>query len=901
MAPVFHSPAAPRNAPSFVFGRPTQPQFNNEPDVIEIDDDDDDEQVGDNENSVDDMEQDESDNVEDDEEVTGEDEESNVDNDEEEEEEEEREEELTVESLGKVNGIDSTDIFNTRTLQSSPGIQEALHPLRHTADRVTRQMQAFAEKLDKFKQQDRDQDATYQAAYSLIKSYHQNASDAIKDASRQSTIQKAKMGWNTSRVADQPDAKSKEDLRRLQLEVDTWDLFLNLIALDEPTAQAHCKEAQKSVFQNLHRYSTDKEIWLQFLDADKYAAECAMVLRWLEVKAKSSSQHLDAMIANLEAQADRGSGLWAHGWLYTKESIKGQKRLRAWPQPLEPGSPGLLASLLDSDNKEPLITQLDPDAVIRQKHGLQKQDKFYEEATWLTCWKMLRQGETWEKIQEWSQERLEGWRAVSLCGSRVEDQSSGTKKQVGDSMTRMMNCQSQDTWRAACSALARNPNTGDYEKAVYALLSGETEPAYHVCQSWDDYLYVFYNNILLSRYREFCSQFSRKLSHSPLASVPFVPGPMDYNAIKRFLDSLKSHESVGMEARNPYSTIQAAILGRNFDSFFLSMADAASESNKALLNESLVPDILATGVDSSALIAVRDKDALRIISHMYIVTQRLSYTRSDAHFSEKGALNVMAYAENLHQAGLTDWIPLYASFMPPQLAPKVVVRVLIDIKETRDQDRMSNLLERHGIDMSAVQIALAKYIVAKAPKSEKRTVTFDHKIRRDKAKGVVILLPPSKKFTGEIMSAKIEGVIRCVEWLTFLKAKWGTICASMEFLYKRLFGNGMLLEARELSERLPLSELSQKVLGYDIRSSAFFDDLSLVDDNSVLRSPTKSPSKSSRFRRPQTEDERHERYNEALVLIDLEFVIWSYVALDDFREAWEHLELYVALRSSRRF
>jgi nuclear pore complex protein Nup107 len=674
---------------------------------------------------------------------------------------------------------------------TSSGIQEALHPLRHTADRVTRQMQAFAEKLDRFKQQGRTPDSSYQAAYSLIKSYQQHASDTIKDASRQNTLQKARLGWNTNRVAEQPDAKNQEDLRRLQLEVDTWDLFLNLIAADDPKAVESVKYAQESAFQSLHRYSTDKEIWDQFLSADNYAAECAMVMKWLEVKAKSSSQHLDTMIADLEAQADRGSGLWAHGWLYTKESIKGQKRLRAWPQPLEPGDPGLLASLLDSDNREPLITQLDPDAVIRQKHGLQKQDQFYEQATWLTCWKMIRQGETWAKIQEWSQERLESWRAVSLCGSKVENQSSGAKKQADDSMTRMMNCRSQDTWRAACSALARNPNTGDYEKAVYALLSGETGPAYRVCQSWDDHLYVFYNNILLSRYREFCSQFTRKLSHSPLASVPFVPEPMDYNAIQRFLESLKAHEVIGMEARNPYVTIQSAILGRNFDSFFLSMARAASESNKASPYSSLIPDLGATGVDSSALIAVRDKDALRIITHLYIITQSLSYTRSDSHFSETTAFNVIAYAENLRQAGLTDLTPLYVSFMPTRLVPDVIVQVLVDVVEPRDKSRLAKLLEKHGIDIVAVQEALSEYVISTAPKAEKRTITMDHKVKRDQAKGVVVLLPVSRRFTGNEISAKTEELIRCLEWLVHLQAEWKVLCYSLEFLYKRFFGKSV--------------------------------------------------------------------------------------------------------------
>ncbi|KAH8697334.1 putative nuclear pore complex protein Nup107 [Talaromyces proteolyticus] len=772
---------------------------------------------------------------------------------------------------------------------SSSGVQQVLHPLRRTADRVTRQMDAFAEKLDRFKQQDRTQ-GSYQAAFSLIKNYQLHASDAINEATRQSTLKRAKLGWNASREADLSTATSEEDLQRLQLEIDTWDILLNLIAVDDPTAISHAKEAQKSVFQNLHRYSTDREVWEQFLDADQHATECVMVMKWLETKAKSSAQQLDSVIANLEAQAERGTGLWAHGWLYTKESIKGQKRLRAWPQPLEPNDPGLLASLLSSEKQEPLITQLDPDAVIRQKHALQKQDQYYEQATWLTCWKMLRQGETWTKIREWSQERLESWRAVSLCGSSVDQDGSGGRLSADDSMTRMMNCRSQDAWRSACSALARNPSTNDYERAVYALLSGETEPAYKVCRSWDEYLYVFYNHILLSRYRSFCSQFSKKLTHSPLVNVPYVPEPMDYNATRLFLDGLKTHDLIGMEARNPYHTIQAAILGKNFDSFFLSTAYATSKINKAPKDLHIIPNLGVSNIDGSAIIAVRDKDALRIIAHLYIITRNLSYLRSDTSFYDTVSLNVIAYIESLQQAELIEWIPLYASFLPSGLVSNIITQVLIGVSEPREMNRMAKLLEKHDINIEAVQESLCDYVLHNTPKPGYSSFTLDCKAVRDREKKDMILMPVIKKFAGKKASPQNGRLIRCLEWYSYLEGHWSVICRLVGYLYKRFYGNGMLLEARELSEKMNLSEVSQKVLGYDIRQAHLIEENGLADA-SIPPSPSKSPSKKQRFRRSLSQDERSQHLVAAELVLDLEYISWAYSSLDEFQEVWEQLEL----------
>jgi nuclear pore complex protein Nup107 len=782
-----------------------------EPEVIEIDDDDDDEENDDEvENSVDELESDEAEEPEDDE---GDDD----------YEDDDAYEEDTLDSIVETNGDASLlSASAPRFLQRSPGatfqasfqcliaqltnvplllvlrppapstfsassVKQTLHPLRRTADRVTRQMEAFAAKLDRFKQQDRAQ-SPYQAAFSLIKGYQLYASDAIKDASRQSTLKRAKTGWNVNRETDAPGSASEEDLQRLQLEVDTWDILLNLIAIEDPSAVTHAKESQKSAFQNLHRYSTDREIWEQFLDADHHATECVMVMKWLESKSKSSAQQLDTVIANLEAQAERGSGLWAHGWLYTKEAIKGQKRLRAWPQPLEPGDPGLIASLLSSEKQEPLITQLDPDAVVRQKQALQKQDQYYEQATWLTCWKMLTQGESWTKIREWSEERLESWRAVSLCGSSVDKDASSGRTPADDSMTRMMNCRSQDAWRTACSALARDPNTNDYERAVYALLCGETEPAYKVCQSWDEHLYVYYNHILLSRYRDFCFQFSKKLSHSPLANVAFVPEPMDYKATRKFLHSLKTHDIVGMEARNPYHTIQAAILGKNFDSFFLSTAYAASEVGKTPRGLALIPTLNVSNIDSSSLIAVRDKDALRIITHLYIITRTLSYTPSNSDFNNSVALNVIAYIENLHNAELVEWIPLYASFLPPVLVSDVVAQILLGVFEPYDMDRMGKLLEKHEIDIKQVQESLSQYVVENTPKVEYKTFNLNCKAVRDREKKDVILMPVSRKFTKSEISPQIDRLIRCVEWYAQLDGHFTVVCRLVEYLYKRFFG-----------------------------------------------------------------------------------------------------------------
>lgn len=205
---------------------------------------------------------------------------------------------------------------NTPELFTSAGAQQALHPLRRTADRVTRQIEAFAEKLDRFKQKGNKTDdfGRFQAAFQLVKSYQTFAQDAIQDISKQNTLKRAKMGWGTSRSNEtMSDPKTQEELQRLQLEANTWQLLLNLISVDNPAGHVMDKEAQETAFQQLHRYSSDREVWEQFLSADHYARECVIVMKWLEHTAATQYQDIDALIADLERRRSevKGSGRMA--------------------------------------------------------------------------------------------------------------------------------------------------------------------------------------------------------------------------------------------------------------------------------------------------------------------------------------------------------------------------------------------------------------------------------------------------------------------------------------------------------------------------------------------------------------------------------------------------------------
>jgi nuclear pore complex protein Nup107 len=787
---------------------------------------------------------------------------------------------------------------------------------------VTRQIEEFAERLDRFKQKGNrdDEFENYQAAYHLVKSYQTLAQDSIQDISKQNTLKRAKLGWNSSRSnrTPSPDPKTQEELQRLQLEANTWQLLLNLISINDPPSRASAKQAQENAFQKLHRYSTDREIWEQFVNADHYALECVIIMKWLEHTSKTATQDIDSVISELEAQAERGQGLWTHGWLYTKETIKGQKRLRAWPQPLEPNDPAVTASLLVSEKSEPLITQLDPDAVTRQKQKLQKQDQFHERATWMTCWKMLRQGESWTEIREWAEACLENWRAVSLCGSSVDASTSrGTRTPVDDATTRLMNWGSQTSWRNACSALARSQGTEDFERAVYALLCGETEAAFKVCQSWDDYLYVYFNSVVLSRYQGFCKQFQRKLNHSPTVPVAFVPEPAGYADVNKFVLYTKGNDRVGVEARNPYRTIQAAILGKGYDSFFHSLAKAVSQAAASRKgDQSFVPDFPPTNVDDSFLIAAEDDDALRIATHLYIVVNSLGYVRSDTSYFDKASINVIGYIANLEEAGIFDIIPLYASLLPKYQTYSVLGQILIEIVDPLERRQQVRLMDRHGIDVEAVLRDQWQWVSASVSSVDhSRTLKRFPKIVRRKD-GLPEVVPVKKDYIGTDVSRTEEHIIRSLEWLRHVDGQWGRICQLGSLMYRKFYGKSLCLQlfsdalltyilavtgrlaaARELSRRMRLSDISRQSFGFDLTEFPYGVEDGVEPATSEPSSPTKSrllgsPHKRNRSltSRVPSNDQTNLLIQQSQTMRDLEELILAFDALEGFAVVCERLD-----------
>ena len=318
---------------------------------------------------------------------------------------------------------------------TSGTVDEAVAPLRAMADRVGREVETFAQTLDKFFEDLPTRDNRFEAAFELVLRFRDIANDVVQDMKtrhdrelreqlRKEWSEQARASPNSA--APGPLASSSttalstrkaeqiKELRSWQQEADMWDLFRIMLELhpfedDAPHRQQEIGEKLARLGPP-HRYTSETDIWERFMLEDNLARERDQIKQWLERTAQHQQSDLGSIVEDLEAKAGGGKGLWSSGWLHTRERIKGEKRLRPWPD----ATALPLPQIKRSDNNEPLVTTLDPDAPNRQQRTVEKPDAYFERAIWIACWEMLRRGTSWAEICDWCEERKEGWRAVAI-------------------------------------------------------------------------------------------------------------------------------------------------------------------------------------------------------------------------------------------------------------------------------------------------------------------------------------------------------------------------------------------------------------------------------------------------------------------------------------------------------
>ena len=716
---------------------------------------------------------------------------------------------------------DESDHGSERSTTESPTfptvseVHRALHPLQVNADRVGKQVEEFAENLDRLSSRNkRRKEKDCSDVLPLVNAYKNIAKDTVRRLQslhaperQQQLSKKTKRRLRNSSLKSTPgpnpveDGKDHdmmtnvEDLKRWELEEQTWDLVGIMLQVGYPNremieAKQDCESrlARPSTDAEVHRYSSEKEIWNMFLASDDQAWERHVVVEWLKKCANDSGQEIDQVVKELEMDADRGSGLWAHSWLYSKEAIKYQKRLRSWPQALEPDDPGLETSLMNSEKTKSLVTQLDPDAITRQSRSLEQQDYYFERATWLACWEMLRRGKDWDYIREWCHERGESWRAAAMRGDA---------RNARFPTSAPASWQSRVLWRKVCALAAEDSSIDEYENGVYGILSGYLPSVLKVSRSWDDYLFAHYNSYLLHSFDRYLrSSFPDRIpatlndKHGTLNFSVF--GGQRAQSGNQIVEKMKHLDTTREEAREPLKMLQGSLIANTFDDFVFKhgfrLTQAANAKGKSKILEPF-GDNRNLEESVTAPISMADHDFLRLITHIIFLFQDLGFQFGEGERRSAMENIVVTYVDYLSKAGKQQLLPLYASRLSYRTSTICLGRQLPVIQDRRERQTMMSLMKQNGIDVPGVLSMQLQLIITDTSLSQTKWPAL--RILEQTSKDASRVRPIRTGFIGDEVTDAQEDLIHGFEWYLLLEYHWQQTMAVGVVVYKHFLRKSM--------------------------------------------------------------------------------------------------------------
>ncbi|THY76926.1 hypothetical protein D6C86_02267 [Aureobasidium pullulans] len=725
---------------------------------------------------------------------------------------------------------------NRSVLVPTNQLADQINPLRDMADRVGREVDHFAETLDKFNDRLHGQDA-YDAAIDLTQGYRDFASGMVKklkkrhDAQRvnemkndfgkrvtQSPIRSSSVTAIVGPVThndgddDMPAQTSLDTLRQWQAELDTWDLFrimLDLRYSPKKQLRQQDKEARLAELGTQNTYTSDAELWERFTLDNDSARERHLVVKWLQAAANHGESDIEAIADELEKKSGRGTGIWFNGWMETRERIKGTKRMRVYST----ASPESL-DVKRTHSNEPLVSSLDPDAPTRQYRVLEKADEYSERALWMTCWEMLRRGHSWFDICQWCSERNQSWRAVSMAASSDSDANIALPGVSAGSL-----------WRRMCYSLVQGGSTDEYEAAVYGVLSGDLDSVKRVCQSWDDCIFAHYNSLLIGQLEEYLQKsFPERFSSGITNRFALFDSLRHHgdqkDVAQNLIRRLMEQSSTSQEAQQPLKLLQGSLIADTFSDLCKNLATAISDAAwYQTTSTTIAPLRTAVSPDTQReSVIFNDYDSLRIVTHMVLMLREFHEPLSDTKTDPQALDNIIAaYIQLLRAAGKWDLTPVYAARMSPVRGTKSLAQTMTDVQTPQEKMHFTKLMAMYGIDPVAVLIEQTKYLMEEVlpiKSNGQRNLKIIENSKEDIYPGQRVKLDFVEDGRGGEGIADHLGVFHLIE------GQWDITFQTLAYACRKLLLSGCFLEASHLVDQLSFDMLcgakSRSILGTSV-------------------------------------------------------------------------------------
>uniref|UniRef100_A0A8C1SXJ0 Nuclear pore complex protein n=1 Tax=Cyprinus carpio TaxID=7962 RepID=A0A8C1SXJ0_CYPCA len=317
----------------------------------------------------------------------------------------------------------------------------------------------------------------------------------------------------------------------------------------------------------------------------------------------------------------------------------------------------------------PLVTELDPDAPIRQKRPLADLDREDDTRLLKNLFNLIRAGMT-DEAQRLCKRCGQAWRAATLEGWKLYHDPNING---GGELQAVEGNPHRSVWKVCCWRMAEEEQFNKYERAIYAALSGNLKQLLPVCESWEDTVWAYFRVMVDTLVeQEICSSGlgSEELEELPREfletnwTLEKVFEELQATESKRVLDATKEH----------YHLIQKLVILGDLDGLLEEFSDWLGRS--------------------TALPA----HLLRFMSHLV-----LFYRSLGMQLKEEVCVDVLkAYISLLVKEKQVDLIAFYVSHLPADMAVSQYAQFLEEVTETEQRKHCLELATQAGLDVAAI-------------------------------------------------------------------------------------------------------------------------------------------------------------------------------------------------------
>lgn len=318
----------------------------------------------------------------------------------------------------------------------------------------------------------------------------------------------------------------------------------------------------------------------------------------------------------------------------------------------------------------PLVTELDPDAPLRQQRPLADLDREDDTRLLKNLFTLIRAGMT-EEAQRLCKRCGQAWRAATLEGWKLYHDPNMTSG--GVELQPVEGNPHRGIWKACCWRMAEEEQLNRYERAIYASLSGNLKPLLAVCESWEDCVWAYFRVMVDSLVEK--DLMSSGMAHQEVETLPREYLEANWTMEKVF-EELQASESkkVLEETREHYHVIQRFVILGDLDGLLEEFSDWLTASKP-------LPSHL-----------------LRFTTHLVLFFRSLGLA-----LKEEVCIDVLkAYVSLLIRDQQTDLVASYVGQLPAELATAQYAAFLETVTQPELRPRCLQLATDAGLDVSSI-------------------------------------------------------------------------------------------------------------------------------------------------------------------------------------------------------